>query len=332
MRTATKALRIPGPRALRFAASALAAILFATLGAATPALAAPGGHGHHGSGGATVTPATGSDVSWPQCGGTYPKAPAFGIAGLNGGLPNDQNPCFGPSSSYPSYAQSELYWAVAAATGDRAPTGPQPPTASIYVNTADPGDVYSHAPVADWPTSGTAPAPYGTCTDVTYRVRGTTRTIGADSPACAWVYGNEKATQDLTWLRQAASAIDAQAGTPAVPVTPSAYPWWLDVEVGNTWQSGSSGVAMNVADLQGVVVALEAAGASVGVYSTSSQWAQIAGTTTTATQGLYGLADWIPGASSLSGATANCGLASFTGGPVELTQWTATYDEDHVCV
>jgi hypothetical protein len=82
---------------------------------------------------------------------------------------------------------------------------------------------------------------------------------------------------------------------------PGTSPWWLDVETGNTWQSGSAGQAMNVADLQGMVYALQSAGASTtGVYSTSYQWGQIIGKAPLET--LSGIPDWIPGARTLSGA------------------------------
>src|SRR5579875_1289831 len=263
---------------------------------ATPAFAAkPAGKASHGGGGGGTSTPTGNDVSYPQCGSSLPASPAFGIVGVNDGLANNLNPCLGPSSSYPSYTESELYWAVASSTGKSTQ-----PKASLYVNTADPGNG-----VADWPTSGGGGG-YGSCT-------------GADSDACAWQYGYNKATQDAAWLTSAAQAITNQESSVAVPSTASSYPWWLDVETANTWQPDTS---MNVADLQGMVAGLQAAGAStVGVYSTSYQWDQITGGNTTSASGsLYGLPDWIPGARSLSGAESNCSLASFTAGPVTVTQ------------
>ena len=304
------------------------------VGSAVPAsAAAPAGHGGHGGGGGgggsggTGTPTTvaGNDVSYPQCGTTLPSTPAFGIVGVNGGLANDLNPCLGPSSSYPSYVQSELYWARTRSTG-----ASTQPTVSLYVNTADPGNFYGQTPIADWPTSGTNAD--GTCTTTTVSKRHQTYTVGANSTACAWQYGFNKATQDVAWLSQAATAVDGQQSTVTVPSTASSYPWWLDVETGNTWQSGTTGVAMNVADLQGMVAALGGAGVTVvGVYSTASQWSQIAGTTTASSGSLYQLPNWIPGATSLTGAKANCTLSSFTGGRIVLTQWTGTVDDDHAC-
>lgn len=297
---------------------------------ASPALAAAGSH--HGKHRpvppihATTAP-TGYDVSYPQCGKALPSGPAFGIVGLNGGLANNLNPCFGPSATYPSYAKSELYWAVSTASGNTTQ-----PKAALYLNTADPGDIYNGKPIADWPTTGTTP--YGSCATTTVTTSSGTYTVGQNSPACAWQHGYNLAARDVSWLTSAASAIAAQAPPVPVPGTAASYPWWLDVETVNTWQAGASGQAMNVADLQGMVAALAAAGAGpVGAYSTTLQWNQITGGTTSAAAGsLYGIPDWIPGAKSLSGAVTNCGLPSFTSGKVTVTQWTVkATDYDHAC-
>ncbi|MDA8343164.1 MAG: hypothetical protein M0007_13215 [Actinomycetota bacterium] len=305
-----------------------------TLAAASPAFAAKpvgaghgggnGGGGGGGGGGVPGSTTTGFDVSYPQCGTSLPTPIAFGIVGVDDGLANDLNPCLGPSSAYPSYTQSELYWAVATAVG-----GTSQPDASLYVNTADPGNLYNGSPIADWPTSSSAADPYGACTTTTIRSRGHDYTVGQDSQACAWQYGDDKATADAAWLTGAANAIDGQSPPLTVSSSPSNYPWWLDVETGNTWQSD---LGMNVADLQGMVAGLQAAGVTtVGVYSTSSQWGSITGGTSSSSGSLYGLPDWIPGATSLTGAQANCGLPSFTEGSVTVTQWTGTVDNDLAC-
>jgi hypothetical protein len=90
---------------------------------------------------------------------------------------------------------------------------------------------------------------------------------------------------------------------------------------------------MNVADLQGMIYEFRSAGASsVGAYSTSYQWGQITGGTTSASGSLNGIPDWIPGANSLAGAQSNCTLTSFTGGTIPVTQWFASpYDGDYAC-
>ena len=305
----------PGvPRVLGWGAALAATLAILT---ASPALAARPSHGGGGGrGGGSST--TGNDVSYPQCGGSLPSGQAFGIVGVNDGLANTLNPCLGPSTSYPSYSESELYWAVAASSGTSSQL-----RASLYVNTADPGNG-----VSDWPTTSTGADPYGPCT------ASGTPSVGVDSTACAWQYGYNKATQDISWLTSAANAINAQETTSLVPSSASAYPWWLDVETANSWQSGPTGLDMNVADLQGMVAALTAAGATkVGVYSTSYQWGQITGGGIgTSGVPLTNLPDWIPGARNLSGAVSNCQLSSFSGGRVVLTQWfSRPFDSDYAC-
>ncbi|HET9092378.1 MAG TPA: hypothetical protein VFN50_08210 [Acidimicrobiales bacterium] len=307
------------PRPDRLAVG-LAALLL-VLANATPAAAARRPH----SGGGSAP--TGNDVSYPQCASTLPASPAFGIVGVNGGLANDLNACLGPSGSYPSYSQSELYWSASSSVGGTA----QPPT-SLYVNTADPGNEFGGSAITDWPTSSSSSDPYGTCATTTISTTGGSQTVGADSDACAWQYGYDKAAQDGRWLTAAAQAIDAQSPPVQVASSPATYPWWLDVESANTWQSGTAGDSMNVADLQGMIAALGADGVTiVGVYSTAAQWDQVTGGTTAASGSLYGIPDWIPGARSLSQAESNCALASFTGGTVALTQWSGRLDYDWSC-
>jgi len=42
--------------------------------------------------GGSSSPTTGYDASYPQCSGSYPSNPLFGIVGVNGGLANNANP------------------------------------------------------------------------------------------------------------------------------------------------------------------------------------------------------------------------------------------------
>ncbi len=288
-------------------------------GSASPAFASsPSGH----SRGGTSIP-TGIDISYPQCGSTFPTTQAFGIVGVTGGLANKLNRCLGPSPSYPEYTESELYWAVASSLG-----GTSQPKASLYVNTGDPGNVYNGTAISDWPTSGTTP--YGACATTTVTLASGTVVVGANSDACAWQYGYNVASQDATWLTDVATAINAQSPPVTVATTAGGYPWWLDVETANTWQSNTS---MNVADLQGMIAGLQTAGAStVGAYSTSSQWNTITGGTTSNSGSLYQIPNWIPGARKLSEAKANCALTSFTDGKVLVTQWSSRPDDsDYAC-
>jgi len=302
-------------------ATVVVALVFAT---AAPALASKPSSG--GGGGGSRSSTTGYDLSYPQCGSSFPSSTAFGIVGVNGGLANNLNPCLGPSSSY---ARSELYWAVATSTGITSQ-----PKASLYVNTGDPGNIYNSNPIADWPTTG-ATLMYGSCTTTTVTTSTGTYTVGQNSQACAWQYGYNKASQDAVWLTSAANAIDSQSPPITVASTPGSYSWWLDVETANTWQSGTSGQAMNVADLQGMIAALYDAGGAVGkvgAYSTSFQWGQITGGITSSAYGsLWNIPNWIPGARTLSGARSNCTQTSFTGGIVSVTQWFSQPDGDYAC-
>jgi hypothetical protein len=107
------------------------------------------------------SPATGYDASYPQCKGSYPSNPLFGIVGVNGGLADDANPCF----------SGELRWARDA-PGQRRPS--EPPL-SLYIDTGNPGGHH----VADWPRGGNAPTD-GACN-------------GKLTNACSYIYGEQRA-------------------------------------------------------------------------------------------------------------------------------------------
>lgn len=107
------------------------------------------------------SPTTGFDVSYPQCSGSSPSNPLFGIVGVNGGLANTASSCLG----------DELHWARAAPGQKR----PEQPPLSLYIDTANPGAHH----VADWPSGGAAP-PYGACN-------------GLLTNACSYVYGEQRA-------------------------------------------------------------------------------------------------------------------------------------------
>lgn len=275
-------------------------------------------HGGGGGGGGGSAPGTGVDVSYPQCPGTsLPSGQAFAIVGVNGGLANDYNSCL---STEFSYAQASL-------------GGTNQARAQLYLNTADPGNT-----VADWP-SPSQPGTYGTTStpsDGTCAYASGGSGPGANSPACAYIYGYDM----VAGINYATGTVagDLSAFSSATNSTLYSYPVWLDVETGNSWQSSTApdGLTMNVADLQGMVDALNAAAPGsvakqIGIYSTSYQWNQITGSPTAAGN-LQNLPDWIPGARRESGAVTNCSLAPFTGGTVMLTQWSGTYDGDYPCV
>ncbi len=231
---------------------------------------------------------TGNDLSYPQCGQTLPSGQAFGIVAVNEGLPNTTNPCLA----------AELSWAQLSFGAARQPA------ASLYVNTADPGN----HDVADWPASDNNPIggshvtdPYGGCD-------------GANDRACAWQYGWNQAE------------LDAQTRGVA---DPGSYRWWLDVETANSWQSSPR---ENRADLEGMASYFRRIGGTVGIYSTTRQWDPLIGTVPR-TSPLYRLPEWRPGAKTLPQAKKNCRLAPLTGGgTVTVTQWTTRPDNsDYSC-
>ncbi|SDP62902.1 hypothetical protein SAMN04487914_12166 [Arthrobacter sp. ok909] len=115
------------------------------------------------------SPGRGIDVSWPQCGTTPAKQPAFAIVGVNHGLANNTNPCLA----------SQLAWAKTA----KAPATTAQPRVALYVNTANPGRQGTW-----WPTSNTYSGvkvanPYGSCAAGTFK-------------ACSYMYGWAKASDD----------------------------------------------------------------------------------------------------------------------------------------
>lgn len=238
----------------------------------------------------------GYDVSYPQCGTALPTGQAFGIVGVNGGLATTANSCL----------STQLGWAWQSVGGTLQPK------AQAYLNTANPGQIRHQ--VTTWPSSGTSP--YGNCN-------------GANNQACSWVYGYQRAQKSVqTFFEQAATA----AG---VSTNPGDYVWWLDVETANTWETGgSAALANNRAALEGWTYYLQTvAKANVGLYSTASQWRQIAGTVP-ATSSLYTLNSWLPGASTAAGATTNCNASPLVaGGKVTLAQYVSGgFDHDVSCV
>jgi hypothetical protein len=177
------------------------------------------------------------------------------------------------------------------------------PKVALYVNTANPGAAGSW-----WPTSNTYGGttvynPYGACTEKTY------------GPACSYMYGYAKAYDDAT-IRGVS--------------TPASYTWWLDVETGNSW---STDTVANRADLEGMAAYFGSINAPTGIYSTRTQWTQIAGTVPSSSN-LYSLPSWLAGANSLALATRKCADTPLTaGGKVTLTQYVSGgFDYDHSCI
>ncbi len=256
-----------------------------------------GGHGDgSGGGGNSQTNTLGYDISYPQCDTTLPTDQAFGVVGVNGYNANEHNPCL----------QQQFAWALLS-TGAVAAQE----KAQLYVNTANPGQVINQ--INTWPTdnsnSGQASNPYGTCT-------------GDNDAACSYEYGWSRAVFSLDWFTSNTHAV---AGD---------YKWWLDVETGNTWQTGTTqAYKNNVADLEGEVAAFAAKGVTkVGLYSTAYQWGQITnnelgfGT-------LNGLDNWRPGGANIKTAQQACTADPLTpNGSVVMTQFESKgLDNDFTC-
>ena len=253
----------------------------------------------------TSTPElVGYDISWPQCGKMLPTNQYFGIIGVNGGNAANTNPCLA----------EQLVWA------NKSKTGSAQPKVQLYVNTANPGEVISQ--ITTWPTSNTDKTGYtttnhyGICT-------------GLNDVACSWQYG---------WNRSVEANLDRFA--PAAQVaglsqSASDYTWWLDVELGNTWQSGSTeALARNTAALEGMTSYYQSKNATVGLYSTAVQWGEITGNTVASNSNLNGLGNWRPSGASLANAVSNCKVPPLTtGGFIALTQYVQqNLDKNHSCL
>ncbi|MBT2566269.1 hypothetical protein J7I84_07110 [Arthrobacter sp. ISL-85] len=192
---------------------------------------------------------------------------------------------------------TELSWAGASTGG----TGQ--PKVALYVNTANPGSAGAWWPTSNTYAGTTVANPYGQCNS------------GSFGAACSYMYGYAKAYDD--------------ANSRGVS-NPASYFWWLDAETGNSW---SADKAANRADLEGMTAYFASIGATAGIYSTSSQWSQIAGTVPSSSP-LYTSRSWLAGASSLTSAKRMCSSAPLTGGgKVSLTQYVSGgFDYDYSCI
>lgn len=100
--------------------------------------------------------------------------------------------------------------------------------------------------------------------------------------------------------------------------------WWLDIETDNAW---SDDTTQNVPVIQGAMDYLKSQGRTLGIYSTSKQWNQIAGSYSP------GLPNWVAGAPDSSTAPSYCASSyAFGGGSIWLVQYpSGAYDADYAC-
>ncbi|QQD75792.1 hypothetical protein I8920_13395 [Curtobacterium sp. YC1] len=257
--------------------------LVATLAAAVVVAAGVVVAGPTSTASAAVTP-LGVDISWPQCDSQVPTGQAFAIVGVNGSLGNQTNRCL----------DDQLAWAAQSVGGST-----QPKT-QLYVLFANPG-----LKASVWPTSnryeGTTPTnPFGKCV-----TKGGKKQV---SLPCSFMYGYARGYDDV----QSRGVSN-----------PSAYRWWLDVEIGLSYQRDT---AQNRAAMQGMIVGLKTAGVKrIGLYSTTSQWKTIAGTVKSNSP-LYGRSNWIAlGRSTVTKARKACSGTPLPGGTIAMVQVEVPY-------
>ena len=283
----------------------LSLVAAAALVVTMPALAGPAYARGHGGGG-TPPPSSGFDISYPQCGATFPTGALFGVVGVNGGRVYKPNPCLGTSTG-----PSELAWADST------------PSTQFYANTADPGPAYSsYWTIAAWNNSPQ------TCAST-----------DPNSTGCSFDYGWYAAADSFNNAVLAEEQVHGLAPSAAASAAASA-PWWLDVETGNSWQSQESDYSGNLAvayandtaALEGAADYLKntAGVVQVGFYSTGYQWTTVTG----GTGALFESdPEWVAGFSSAKSATNGCtATTGFAGGRIALTQYVANgFDADHQC-
>jgi hypothetical protein len=238
-----------------------------------------------------TTPGTiGNDISFPQCGGPLPKNAAFGIVGVNGGRAFTANPCL----------KQQLAWAKRA----------QNTRPAFYANTGNPGPAYTRR----WPIGQTSPR---VC-----------RESNPNASACAYDYGWNAAKHSFRTAVDAVQQLNGVSRSEAIMRT-AAVPWWLDVETMNSWQTLQEGYGPtwqskynDTNALLGAVRALSDEGITrVGIYSTAYQWKQITGGRAFTQNFFAANPVWLAGYEGEADARAGCNDASFTGGPVQVTQF-----------
>ena len=184
-------------------------------------------------------------------------------------------------------------------SGEYAWASGRPYAAGLYINTGNPETASSN-----W--AGRAGVGPRTCT--------TADLADPSNLNCAYNYGWNAATDAL-------NVAIANVGAAA-----RSLPWWLDVEIANSWNGT---LTANSSTVQGYIdYQRSQSTATVGIYSTGYQWGQITGGYT-----VPSAPDWLAGASSVTEAASLCTQAnSFSGGTVQLVQYpNGGFDGNYVC-
>lgn len=270
--------------------------------------------------GVNASPGPGYDVSYPQC------SQANQSESID--LPNARSFALiglnggNPKTLNPCFS-SQMDWARGSVENKGISK------ASIYINAANPGPTQSK----EWPHSGT------------YNSQ---PCKGDDSIACASLYGQRLAARDV-------QEFETHYGK-SRQVRPEDFPWWVDVESGNSWECNSGlatlcdepnavpvpngAYARNASVLNGISTELQSHNIKVGVYTNKRQWnlvvANLVSTTPEAYPALHGLTTWVSGAASREDAVATCKQPPFGGlGRTVLAQYTpaklGSLDENIVC-
>ncbi|HEX6139800.1 MAG TPA: hypothetical protein VF013_04955 [Candidatus Limnocylindria bacterium] len=224
---------------LRVVRLALAPVLAAALLSATAGAALGRDESVPEAKGSAARTPVGYDISYPQCGGTYPRDVAFGIVGVTEGIVFSANPCLGAGGD----GESQLAWA-----------GPE---AELYMNTGNPGPELS----SYWPIGQMVP-----------------RVCSPDDPDtadCAYDYGWNAASDAYAVAVDAYISLgwaDATATRTPVP-----NHWWLDVETANSWRDDPSLNVAALQGAVAYLESMEVA--SVGFYSVGPMWDAITGGT-----------------------------------------------------
>lgn len=273
------------------------------------------------TGGSTGTQNLGIDISYPQCSKSVPTNQKFAIVGVNDGVANDTNRCLA----------KQLAWGAASPGG----LGQDP--LQLYVNTGNPAGLKTDSWKMTNLTAYTSTPQllgslYGECTVSSDGV------YGQDSAGCAWLYGWNRALEDV---EQRFPSAARQAG---INSDPTAYRWWLDVETVNSWKTGDTDAdyESNVAVLEGMAAYFSSyfsvtngtSGVRYGLYSTNYQWGQITAGKLREGSLLTNVPNWYPvGRARLLTAKNACNQTPLTAGStIVLTQFVSSgLDYDYSC-